>query len=131
MVGAKEGAAKAISTLVGSHVIDGVLCLLNDKDYKDVDGYTLYDIKQLLGTSNNALTIVKFTEVITIKSILADCKAKSQAKSLAPSGLYDIKQLLVTSNNALMIVKLTEVITIKSILATFKADTKALAPAGQ
>ena len=41
VIGAKEGAAEAISSLVGSNITDGVLYLLDGKDYKGVDKYTL------------------------------------------------------------------------------------------
>ena len=43
MIGAREGAVKAISNLVGSNVTNVVLYFLDDKDYKGIDECTLFD----------------------------------------------------------------------------------------
>ena len=44
VIRAKEGAAEAISNLVGSNVTDGILRSPDGKDHKGVDEYTLYEV---------------------------------------------------------------------------------------
>jgi hypothetical protein len=45
MIGAKEGVAKAITTLIGTNITNSVL-QTSDRDFKSVDNYTLHKVLQ-------------------------------------------------------------------------------------
>ena len=47
VIGAKEGAVKAITKLVSSNIANAILRTADGSDHKSVDDFTLFDVMQV------------------------------------------------------------------------------------